>query len=249
MRTLTSTDGTSIAYETIGSGAPIVLVGGAISDRTLWRAVVPLLAGSATVYTMDRRGRGDSGDRTGSGVDDEINDVCAIVAEAGDGVLLVGHSSGALLALRAAARCTGLRGVVAYEPPPPPPGGPVAAELRALVNAGDADAALTLFMTAAVGLPLDVVQARRGSPEWTELLAFARSTPYDAAIVEEGLPPATRIGVPVRMLLGGASPQPMADNTRLVLAQLSAGEVAILDGQQHFAITAAPETFASHVLQ
>lgn len=249
MRTLTAPDGTTLAYDATGAGAPTVLVGGATTDRTMWHAVVPLLAGTATVYAVDRRGRGDSGDRTGSTVDDEIGDVCAVVATAGPGTLLVGHSSGALLALRAAARCAGLRGVVAYEPPPPPPGGPVADRLRALVDAGDPAAALALFMTGAVGLPADAVEVQRGTPGWAAALRLAHTTPYDAAIAEQGLPvpEGAAIDVPVTLLLGGASPRPMSDNVRRLAARLPTAGLRILDGQQHFAATAAPELLAGHL--
>ena len=151
MPTLTTPGGAALAYQKAGSGPPVVLVAGALSDRTAWDALLPLLTPYATTYALDRRGRGDSADRPGSTVADEIADVRALLAEAGPGAVLLGHSSGALLALRAAAGTRGVRAVVAYEPPPYPADGPPARRLREHVDAGDPEAALTVFLRVLLG--------------------------------------------------------------------------------------------------
>jgi pimeloyl-ACP methyl ester carboxylesterase len=246
----TSSDGTEIGYRSTGNGGePIVLVGGAADDHRMWGAVTPLLARRMTVHALDRRGRGESGDRPGSTAGDEIADVLAVAGAAGDGAWLAGHSSGALLALRAAARSGAVRGVIAYEPPPPPPGGAqVAARLAGLVAAGDRDGALAAFMTDCVGLPAQAVEARRGTPEWQAALGLAHTLPYDAAIAAEGAPEAAGLTVPVCLLLGGESPPPMAGNVRRMAARIPGATVRVLDGRRHDAVTAAPDLFAEHVL-
>lgn len=239
--TLTSPDGVRLAVERTGSGPPLVLVGGAGGDRRAWGAVVPFLGDEFTVYALDRRGRGGSGDRAGSEVADEVADVVATAVAAGGDAVVAGHSSGALLALRAAAvRPDVVRRVVAYEPPSVVTAG-VAQRLRALVDAGDLDGALTSFRTEAVGMPADVVASMRKTPQWQEDLTLAHTTAYDAAIVEAGLP---EVSVPARFVLGGASPARMADGVRHYAARLGA-QVRVLDGQQHFAQRTAPRELAA----
>ncbi|WP_326565890.1 alpha/beta hydrolase [Amycolatopsis rhabdoformis] len=239
---VTSPDGVRLAVTRTGAGSPLVLVGGAGGDHTAWDAVVPFLSRSHTVHALDRRGRGGSDDRVGSEVDDEVADVMATCVAAGGEVVLAGHSSGALLALRAA-RPGVVRRVVAYEPPAVfTPG--VAQRLRSLVAAGDLAGALTLFRTAAVGLPAAVVGAMRETPQWQEDLALAHTTPYDAAIVEAGFP---EVSVPVRLVLGGASPARMATGVRRYAARVGA-EVRVLPGQQHFAQRTAPGELAAAIL-
>jgi pimeloyl-ACP methyl ester carboxylesterase len=207
MLTLRSVDGTTIAYRQIGTGAPFVLVGGALNDHTQWDAVAESLAEHGTVYAMDRRGRGESGDKAGSTVADEVDDVRALLAEAGDGAVLVGHSSGALLALRAAADRPDLRAVVAYEPPVRTGVGTAPARLRALIDSGDRETALITFLTELVGMPAQTVAAERETPNWQQRLALVDTIAYDAAIVESGLSrsDAKAITAPVRLLLGGES--------------------------------------------
>lgn len=224
-----------------------MLVGGASTDHTVWDRLVPLLADRHTGYALDRRGRGASGDRPGSTVDDEIADVVAATAATGGDAILVGHSSGALLALRAAARRPDLvRVVVGYEPPALPPGAtPASARLRKLIDAGDRDGAQWLFRTATVGLPPAAVRALRATPQWQHDLALAHTLPYDAAIVEEGLPETT-LPVPATLLLGTGSAAPMADGVHRYAAALSA-DVRMLDGQQHFAMITAPALLAAAI--
>ena len=101
-----SRDGTSIAYDKVGSGPPVVLIDGALCSRTLGPSVklAPLLAEQFTVFAYDRRGRGDSGENSPYDVAREVEDLDALISEAGGSALVFGHSSGAVLALRAAAQ-------------------------------------------------------------------------------------------------------------------------------------------------
>ncbi len=117
MNTMTSKDGTTIAFERSGEGPPLVVVGGALNDRHAAATLAGLLAPNFTVYAYDRRGRGDSGDTPPYAVEREVEDLQALVEEAGGTAFVLGHSSGAVLALEAAAATPGITKLVLYEPP------------------------------------------------------------------------------------------------------------------------------------
>lgn len=244
-----SADGTIIAYHRSGSGAGIVMISGAIRDHSLWDPVTPFLMKCAAILAMDRRGRGASGDRPGSTVGDEIDDVRAVLAEAGPGALLVGHSSGALLALRAAAGIEGLRGVMAYEPPPPPRVSRTT-DFARLVTEGDREEALRVFLTDLAGIPASVIADQRATPHWQRGITLAHTLVHDAALIEQGLPgaEAQHVVAPVVLLLGGKSPPSMAANVRAIAGQIPHAQIRTLQGQQHFAMTDDPELFAHQVL-
>ena len=107
MRTVTSKDGTTIAFDQSGQGPALILVGGALSDRSDAAPLSKLLAPHYTVIGYDRRGRGDSGDTPPYAVEREAEDLQALIAAAGGAAFLFGHSSGAALAIEAASRFSG----------------------------------------------------------------------------------------------------------------------------------------------
>jgi pimeloyl-ACP methyl ester carboxylesterase len=124
-----SADGTSIAIEVTGHGSAIVLIGGAFNDRTTTAGLAQVLAPYYRAVTYDRRGRGESGDESaGYTADREMEDLKAVIDQLGGTAALVGHSSGAVLALEAAIRRLPVDKVVAYEPPFIPEGRGHAAE-------------------------------------------------------------------------------------------------------------------------
>src|SRR3712207_2617173 len=99
--TVTSVDGTPIAYWSSGEGSPLVLVHGTAADHARWRPVLPAFEERFTVYAIDRRGRGGSGDSDDYAIEREFGDVAAVVDSLGEPVTLLGHSYGALCALEA----------------------------------------------------------------------------------------------------------------------------------------------------
>src|SRR3954451_12834623 len=119
MSTITSADGTTIAYDTIGDGPVVILVDGALCHRTSGPSgpLAARLAEHFTVVTYDRRGRGDSGDTAPYSVDREVEDLAALVEAAGGSAMLYGISSGAVLALHAASRVADVESIALYEPP------------------------------------------------------------------------------------------------------------------------------------
>ena len=116
---MTSSDGTRIAYERSGSGPLLVLLHGTSVERFSFRFLEPLLRDRYTLCAVDRRGRGESGDSTGSyAIEHEFADVAAVVASLAEPADLFGHSFGATVALGAAPVVTNLRRLILYEPAP-----------------------------------------------------------------------------------------------------------------------------------
>ena len=240
-----SRDGTAIAYERSGTWPPLILVDGGLCYRELGpsRPFAAALAGDFTVYAYDRRGRGASGDTPPYAPEREVEDLAALVAEAGGTAFLCGFSSGAELSLRAAEAGLGVRGLALYElpfipegsrPPLPPE---YSADLAAAVAAGDRAAALRLFLTKAVGMPRFVPAVMRLHPIWRRMTAVAHTLPYDDVIVAPytfGRAPERRdVDVPALVLAGGRSPQWMRDGARAVAASVPGARYEELPGQTH----------------
>ena len=193
MHTVTSADGTTIAYDRTGDGDPVVLVAGAFSYRRYPGQVklAELLSGRFTVFNYDRRGRGDSGDTQPYAIEREIEDLAAVIGAAGGEAHVWGLSSGAVLALDAAAAGLPIRKLAVQEPPlavdpadrrPP-------ADLRqhvtALIAGGQRGAAVRYFMVDGMGAPSFVPGLLRLMPgTWKKLIAVAHTLPYDAALIE-----------------------------------------------------------------
>ncbi|HEX9595425.1 MAG TPA: alpha/beta hydrolase, partial [Anaerolineales bacterium] len=180
METVTSTDGTRIAYMRSGSGPPLVLVHGSTADHTRWANILPGLNRKFTVFAMDRRGRGGSGDAEPYNLEQEYDDVAAVVRAAGAGANLLGHSFGALCAMEAALRVDNLRRLVLYEPAFPaggtplyPPGLP--GRLGAILVRGDRDGFLRAFFKEAAGVSDTQIAALRADPSWQGRLAAAHT--------------------------------------------------------------------------
>ena len=155
MEKVTSRDGTPIAFDRLGDGPPVILVCGAMCDRALMRPTAEELAKRFTVFNYDRRGRGDSSDTTPYAVQREIEDIGALVAEAGGTASVYGHSSGASLVLHAAAHGLALAKIVLHDPPYAPESDEEArrssreygVNLKAMLSEGRCGDAVELFMT------------------------------------------------------------------------------------------------------
>ena len=117
MNTVRSKDGTTIAFDRSGSGPALILIGGAMSNRGGSASVAAILAPRFTVYSYDRRGRGDSGNTLPYAVDREIEDLAALIADAGGSAFVMGGSSGGILTLEAAAHGLDITKLAVYEPP------------------------------------------------------------------------------------------------------------------------------------
>jgi len=191
MQTVQSRDGTSIAFDRLGQGPPIILVGGAFSYRAFPKLVqlAKLLAERFTVVNYDRRGRGDSTDTSPYAVEREIEDLQALVDVVGGSASVWGWSSGGALALRAAGRGLRIEKLAVYEPPfmvddsghlPP---ADFATRLAEVTAADDRSAAVKLYMTQGMGIPPVIVTLMRCTPFWSKLKATANTLPYDWAVL------------------------------------------------------------------
>jgi pimeloyl-ACP methyl ester carboxylesterase len=247
MNKVISRDGTPIAYDRLGSGPPLILVDGALCHRKFgpMPKLAPLLAKEFTVFMYDRRGRGGSGDTAPYAVEREVEDIDALIKEAGGSAFLYGVSSGAALALEAANRGLAIRKVALYEAPfiiddsrPPLPDDYVA-RLTGLIAANRRGEAVRHFMKA-VGVPRIFIALMRFTPAWSKLKAVAHTLIYDTQIVHEnqrGRPlPRTRwdsVAVPTLVAVGGKSPAWMQHAMESLARVVPRAERTTLAGQTH----------------
>ncbi len=245
--TVRSKDGTPIAYSKVGSGPALILVDGALCYRSVGPSgpLAELLAPHFAVYTYDRRGRGESGDTAPYAVEREVEDLDALIREAGGSAALYGISSGAALALEAAARLPAVGKLAVYEAPfivddsAPPRPSDLTDRLRTLVESGRRGAAVALFMKT-VGTPAFFRLLMSLMPMWRTLKAVAHTLPYDFAILGDsgsGRPlPSSRwsgIKAPALVMAGGKSPAWMRNAMRSVSELLPGSRYRILEGQTH----------------
>jgi len=256
VKTTTSADGTPIAYWCEGSGPPLLLVHGGACDHMAWYYVAPLLARMFTVYTFDRRGRGDSGDTLPYAVERELEDIAAMLTAIGEPAHLLGHSAGGILALRTAERVGNLRSLVLYEPAfvvegaRERPGPEVLEKLQALLAVGDREAVIRLAVRETLNLPESEIAAMVAGPGWEQLLAVAHAVPYDWQLWAEPLNEDLVRTVRTRTLLlaGSESPRWLRMGAEAVLAALPNAQLRVLEGQEHLATITAPEMFAQMVI-
>ena len=245
MPTTTSADGTVIAYDRLGEGPPVIVVGGALCDRSLTAGLATELAGHRTVLNFDRRGRGASGDTPPYAVAREIEDVGALLAAAGGSAAIYGHSSGAALGLHAAAAGLPVERLVMHEAPYAPPGGMAdaaraeAAELEGLLADGRRADAVARFLEM-TGMPADAVAAARDEPWFAGMEAMAHTLLYDSQVMGDaergGTIPealADAVGVPVLVLSGDAGPDWFLEIGERLATLLPDGRHEVLAGQEH----------------
>ncbi|GAB2823074.1 alpha/beta hydrolase [Actinoallomurus bryophytorum] len=243
MPVVTSADGTVIAYERTGSGPALVLVDGALCHRGggPMRPLAALLRDGFTVYAYDRRGRGESSDTTPYAVDREIEDLQALIEEAGGTAYVYGISSGAALALAAAAAGPSITKVALYEPPfmaEVEDGARItdySERLSELLDARRDGDAVELFMTN-VGVPAPAVAGIRAQPGWAALEAVAPTLAYDDQVLGDGGVPrdlAAAVTVPALVLAGTGSPQGLQQAAKATADALPTAGHLTLEGQTH----------------
>ncbi|MFF3315331.1 alpha/beta fold hydrolase [Streptomyces sp. NPDC003035] len=237
---VTSGDGTPIAYERRGEGAPVILVGGALCTGETERPLAELLAPRFSVVTYDRRGRGGSGDTGPYTVEREIDDLAALIDEVGGPVAVHGTSSGGALALAAAAAGLPIDRLSVYEPPFSAEAGGRETfgdhrrRLTGLLDRGRRAAALELFLADAMAP--EALAGMRRSEMWPRLEAVAHTLAYDHAVLGDGGVPTERLGrihACVLVVDGGSSPAWMRRAARGVSTALPRGRHRTLTGQTH----------------
>jgi pimeloyl-ACP methyl ester carboxylesterase len=254
MSTIRSKDGTSIAYAKSGHGPPLVLVHGATADHTRWAPILAPLEQRFTVYAVDRRGRGASGDAAGYAIEREFDDIATLIDSIGEPVVLLGHSYGALVSLEAALRTKNVRKLVLYEPPIPaglpiyPPG--AIERIDALLATGNRAGAVTAFFREVAGMPPAELALIQSLPNWPARVAAANTIARELHAAVRYHFEAARfewLEVPTLLLLGGDSPPYFKAAIDLVRWALPHSRVVTLAGQQHVAINTAPDMFVREV--
>lgn len=253
-RHVRSPDGTTLAVWSTGSGPPVLLVHGSMSDHRRWRITEPL-ATHRTVHAMDRRGRGGSSDGPVWSPEREVEDVVAVIdaiaLESAGPVDVLGHSLGGYLALRAAARTDHVRRLVLYEPAivESPQPAELVARMQSAVDAGRYEEAVELMVREVLHMPEDQITALRAQPSWPARVATAPTLPR-----EEGVPlvlepgEASAVTAPTLLIRGGDSPRFLQDAIRTVAEAVDDCRVVTLEGHQHVADQTDPQMFAGVVL-
>jgi pimeloyl-ACP methyl ester carboxylesterase len=240
MNFVTSRDGTKIAYDRLGAGAPVVLVSGGSVDRSDHATLAERLADSFTVFNYDRRGRGPSGDTPPYAVEREIEDIAAVIEAVGT-ASLYGSSSGAALAMEAAAAGLPVDKLVMWEPPyirdpamrPP---ADTAKTFADLVGAGRRGDAVEHFMVKVVGMPPEFAAQARTQPWWAKTESLAHTLAYDATVMGDYSVPvdrAAQVKAPTLILTGGASFPFMHDTAAALVEAMSNAKTRVLEGQTH----------------
>ena len=245
-RTTTSRDGTTIAFTKRGSGPPLIIVDGAFCYRENGPAteLAKVLAQHFTVFTYDRRGRGESGDTPPYGVEREIDDLRTLTREAGVTPFAVGISSGGALLLQAAASGVGVKKMVLYEPPYlAGPNGPRSLEdarnrLQSFVSAGDRAGAVRFFMTDIYGAPRAFVFAMPFlmPNAWRRNKLVVHTAPYDLTILDDRSvlnERSSSISVAALVIGGEKSPKELRDAVAAVAKALPNAHGRFLSGQDH----------------
>jgi len=238
METVSSADGSAIAYVCSGRGSSLVLVGGAFSDRTSGEDLAQALAGDFTVFRYDRRGRGDSDNNDVYSTLQEAEDLAAIADEAGGEPFVFGQSSGGALALEAAAAGLGMRGLVVHEPPyiRGPATSSQTADRFAQQAAGGKQAEVTEEFLRNTGTSDEELKRIKDSPVWPRLTLLAPTLPNDIRLLNEGVVPAERLGridTPVLATSGSLSDGWAPAAARAVASAVADGEFRVIDGVGH----------------
>jgi pimeloyl-ACP methyl ester carboxylesterase len=251
-----SKDGTTIVFDRSGKGPAVVLVGGILGDRSQQAPLATLLAEDFTVFNYDRRGHGESGDTQPYAVEREMEDLEAIIKEAGDSAFVYGTSGCAVLALEAAAHglAPKIKKLAIWEPPyvvddrRPPVPEDYQEQLAELLASGRHGDMVELFFTKAVGMPAEFVAQMRQAPFWPAQEALAHTLIYNAMIIGDFSLPAERIAtvtVPTLLIDGGETPW-LSHAAQAVAEVLPNAQRRTLKGQPH---NVAPEAMAPALIE
>lgn len=239
---VTSKDGTRIAFETAGKGPALIVVSGALSSRALQtdRSLVAELGEHFTVYTYDRRGRGESTDTKPYAVAREVEDIEALIAHAGSSAYLFGVSSGAALSMHAAATLgpAKVTKLALYEPPygqEPAASAKQKQRVVELVKTGQPGQAAEFFLTA-IGMPPNALDGMKRSPQWPQIAKLDFTLAYDFEILGDGQVPeatARAIAVPTLVMTGEKTMPFMHPTADRIAALVPGAQRKTLAGQSH----------------
>ncbi len=250
---ITSRDGTRIGWHRAGEGPPTVLVHGSCGDKGNWIGCTPHLAGRLSLYALDRRGRGRSGDTSEYAIQREYEDLAAVIEAIGKPITLIGHSYGAIISLGALSLTDRVHRLVLYEPPLLAPRfhdcETWAAQIEAHIQAGDRSAAAETFLERAASEE-EIARLRAFPPAWGQIERDAHTVPREIRSLA-GMP-CTRfddIELPVLLLVGARSATYLRASTEHLASMLPSARTAELPDQGHLAQAFAPVLFCTQVLR
>lgn len=259
MGIITSADGTNIAFNQTGTGPPLVLVHGNGDVHKFWElsGVRSTLAEYCTVYAIERRGRGKSGDATEYELEREAEDVAAVVDAIDEPVTLLGHSGGALYALEASLRTNNLRKLILNQPPIAVGGheldfiDEVVVEMRRLLADGEKEQVLVSFLRDIAELTPDELNEARSAPIWPDMVNAAPVLPRELQAVGDYEFDAARFEAMTTptLLLSGSETHPLyKDATEAVNDVLPNSRIVTFNGHAHEPMNTAPDRFVDEVL-
>lgn len=250
-----SADGTRVGYTDEGSGMPIVIVHGGSSDVSHWERVARALSGTFRVIRIERRlyarNRQAKSPHT---IQREVEDLAALFARIGEPVLLLGHSSGGVVALETALQCrSAVAGLMLYEPPVAvdrPLGGEGLVRAKQALARGNTSQALTIHLRDIVRFPRILVLLMRLLPVWKELCALTPAQIADTEAIEAlgvGVQRYARLEMPTLLLGGTRSPAHLGERLEALARVIPHAQTVLLRGQGHLANLRAPEQVAQLV--
>lgn len=255
--TVVADDGTELGIHRLGSGSPVVIVHGSITTAESWMPVAVLLAADHSVFVLDRRGRGRSGDAEEYSLGTEAGDISTVLAwvkqETGAVPALVGHSYGAICALEAIRTGADVASLALYEPPLPVDGlvaGEHLAPYAAAIAASDNDAAIRIAMEHFVRVPSAETEMLAASPLWGQFLELAPTWTRELTAIDDTVSALSEYGaqsVRTLLLVGSESPAHLVGATTYLESALPDSTKYVLEGQSHFANMGDPDSVAGAI--
>lgn len=257
METILSTDGTTIAYQKTGTGTPLVMVHGTNGSHAHWNLALPQLNQHFTVYAMERRGRGQSGDTPNYSIEREFEDVAALANSVGGPVDVFGHSFGAACVLGAVQQIPNLRRMILYEPPmlqeqQSPQRAVLLDNMEKMLADGEREKVVVTLLRDMLNVPQAMVDRISAAPNWASQVDAAHTIPRELRQSHCYVPNLTaleQITISVMFLLGSDSPSFFKQTTETLNVCLANSQIVMLAGQQHSAMLTAPELFANEIIK
>lgn len=254
MGKIISRDGTEIGFVKKGKGPPLVLVHGTTADHSRWNPIIPYFENQFTVYAVDRRGRGMSGDSPDYSLHKEAEDITAVVESINVQVFLLGHSHGAIVSLEASLLTDKIKKLILYEPPLPlgipayPPGVPE--KMTALIDSSRNEPALEVFFKEVVKMPDYEFEKYSKLPVYKRRIELVPTIPRELSlglIYSFDSEKFTNLQIPALLMLGGDSPSLFKEAIRVLDETLPDSKVLVMPGQQHIAMDTDTEMFIREV--
>jgi pimeloyl-ACP methyl ester carboxylesterase len=257
METILSTDHTTIAYQKTGSGTPLVMVHGTNGSHAHWNLALPQLNQHFTVYAMERRGRGQSGDASNYSIEYEFEDVATLANSISGPLDIFGHSFGAACVLGAAQKILNLRRMILYEPPmlqeqQSSQRAILLDRMEQMLADGEREKVIIALLRDMLNIPQAMIDLISAMPNWKSQVDAAHTIPRElrqSHCYAPDLAALKQISVPTLFLLGSDSPSFFRQTTETLNAHLPNSKIVMLPGQQHSAMLTAPELFANEIIR